>query len=147
MDRPQTEVKDGVTVPNFEELSVNIGRFVEEAGKVTAAYLKPLEQGKADTSLADSVAEVVRTLGQVAENWFTDPQKMVEAQTRIGSEFLNLWATTLKRAQGAPVEPVARPEPKDNRFQDPEWTASPVFDFLKQAYLITTRWAEDMVEG
>ncbi len=39
------------------------------------------------------------------------------------------------------------PEPKDARFQDPEWSQNPVFDFLKQAYLITSRWAEDVVEG
>ena len=97
--------------------------------------------------MAESVAEVVRTLGQVAEHWLTDPQKVVEAQTRIGSQFLNLWATTLKRAQGAPVDPVVKPEPKDSRFQDPEWSENPVFDFLKQAYLITTRWADEVCRG
>ena len=42
---------------------------------------------------------------------------------------------------------MAKPEAKDGRFQDPEWSANPVFDFLKQAYLITSRWAEDIVEG
>ena len=41
---------------------------------------------------------------------------------------------------------MAEPEPKDNRFKDPEWSDNPVFDFLKQAYLITSRWAEDLVE-
>jgi len=147
MDNPQAEVKDAPIVPNFEELSVNIGRFVEEAGKATAAYLKPLEQGKPNTTLATTVAEVVKTLGQVAENWLVDPQKTLEAQTRIGSQFLDLWATTLRRAQGENVDPVAKPEPKDSRFQDPEWSENPVFDFLKQSYLITTRWAEEMVEG
>lgn len=147
MDSPHAEVKDAPIVPNFEELSVNIGRFVEEAGKATAAYLKPLEQGKPNTTLANTVTEVVQTLGQVAEKWMADPQKTLEAQARIGSQFLSLWATILKRAQGEAVEPVAKPEPKDNRFQDPEWSENPVFDFLKQAYLITTRWAEDLVEG
>ena len=44
---------------------------------------------------------------------------------------------------GRAAEPVAEPEPKDSRFKDPEWSENPVFDFLKQAYLITTRWAED----
>ena len=105
MDRPHTEVKDGPAVPNFEELSVNIGRFVEEAGKVTAAYLKPLEQGKTDTSVAESVAEVVKTLGQVAEHWMTDPQKVVEAQTRLGSQFLeSLGDDPEARSRRAPVD-------------------------------------------
>ena len=41
---------------------------------------------------------------------------------------------------------MAEPEPRDNRFKDPEWSENPVFDFLKQAYLISSRWAEDLVE-
>src|SRR3954451_22293272 len=98
MDNPQAEVKDAPIVPNFEELSVNIGRFVEEAGKATTAYLKPLEQGKPNTTLANTVTEVVQTLGQVAEKWMADPHKTLEAQARIGSQFLTLWATILKRA-------------------------------------------------
>jgi len=48
--------------------------------------------------------------------------------------------------QGEEPKPVAQPEPKDNRFRDPEWSENPVFDFLKQAYLITSQWAEEMVE-
>ena len=47
---------------------------------------------------------------------------------------------------GEEVPPVAEPEPGDNRFKDPEWTANPYFDFWKQAYLITTRWAEDLLD-
>ena len=76
-----------------------------------------------------------------------DPQRVVEAQSRLGAQFLELWASTLRRAQGDGADAVAEPEPKDARFQDPEWSKNPIFDFLKQAYLITSRWAEDVVEG
>jgi polyhydroxyalkanoate synthase len=147
MERLPSEGKEAAPVPNFEELSRNMARFVEEAGKATAAYLKPIEQRRAKTGLADEVAEVVKTLGHVAESWLIDPQKAMEAQRRLGSQFFSLWTSTLKRVQGEPTESVAAPEPKDNRFIDPEWSENPVFDFLKQAYLITTRWAEDLVEG
>ena len=41
---------------------------------------------------------------------------------------------------------MAEPEPGDNRFNDPEWSRNPYFDFWKQAYLITTRWLEDMLD-
>ena len=76
-----------------------------------------------------------------------DPQKTLEAQTKLGTQFLDLWTSTLKRAQGETSDPVAKPGARDARFQDPEWSHNPVFDFLKQAYLITSRWAEDVVEG
>ncbi|HEX2136409.1 MAG TPA: class I poly(R)-hydroxyalkanoic acid synthase [Microvirga sp.] len=146
MDRPKSIGEISTRAPDVEELSRNMARLVEEAGKAAAAYLKPLDGNGAGNGRAEEVAQVVRTLGQVAESWLSDPQKTFEAQTRLGTKFLDLWASTLRRAQGEPVEPVARPEPKDARFADPEWSRNPVFDFIKQAYLITSRWAEEMVE-
>jgi polyhydroxyalkanoate synthase subunit PhaC len=145
MDRPSSG-EISTKAPDFEELSRNIARFVEEAGKATAAYLKPLEQQKANSGVADEVGQMVKTLGHVAEAWLADPQKTIEAQAKLGTQFFDLWASTLKRVQGDHVAPVAQPEPKDGRFADPEWSQNPVFDFLKQAYLIITRWAEEMVE-
>jgi polyhydroxyalkanoate synthase subunit PhaC len=145
LERGQQDTTSQLPVLDFEALSRNMAQFVEEAGKATAAYLKPLDERRG-SGLADEVGEMVKTLGQVAENWLTDPQKAIEAQTRLGSDFLNLWAGTLKRMQGQQAQPVATPDPKDNRFRDPEWTDNPVFDFLKQAYLVTTRWAEALVD-
>ena len=39
------------------------------------------------------------------------------------------------------------PEPGDNRFKDPDWSNGQFFDFWKQAYLITSRWAEDVTRN
>jgi polyhydroxyalkanoate synthase len=133
-------------VPDFGALSQNMTRFVEEAGRAAAAYLKPIEERSANTGLADGVGEVVKTLGQVAEKWMIDPQKAVEAQSRLGTQFLDLWSTTLKRMQGDEAPPVAAPAPQDKRFQDPEWSKNAAFDFIKQAYLVTSHWAETMVD-
>ncbi|HRD77908.1 MAG TPA: class I poly(R)-hydroxyalkanoic acid synthase, partial [Hyphomicrobiaceae bacterium] len=44
------------------------------------------------------------------------------------------------------VKPVAVPEAGDGRFRDPEWTTNPFYDFWKQAYLITTQWADATLE-
>ena len=41
---------------------------------------------------------------------------------------------------------MAEPEPGDNRFNDPEWSRNPYFDFWKQAYLITTRWLDHVLD-
>jgi polyhydroxyalkanoate synthase len=133
-------------VPDFGALSQNMGRLIEEASRATAAYLKPIETRTANSGLGDSVSELVKTLGQVAEKWMIDPQKAVEAQSRLGTQFLDLWATTLKRMQGEEPPPVAAPAPQDKRFQDPEWSSNAAFDFLKQAYLVTSHWAETMVD-
>jgi polyhydroxyalkanoate synthase len=142
----QAAVAASVPLPDFEALSLNMGRFVEEAGKAAAAYLKPMERGEAKGGIADEVSDMVRTLGRVAEKWMADPVKAVEAQAALTTKFFDLWGATLRRAQGEEVKPIAEPEAKDPRFADPEWKENPVFDFVKQAYLVTSNWANDLVE-
>ncbi|CUA85377.1 class I poly(R)-hydroxyalkanoic acid synthase [Chelatococcus daeguensis] len=134
--------RPGTPMPDFEALSRNMAQFVEEAGRVAAAYLKPYEEGRAKGGAADEVGDIVKTLGNVAEKWMSDPQKAIEAQSALTSRFLDLWASTLKRMQGEQAEPVITPDPKDKRFADPEWEENPLFDFIKQAYLLTTDWAD-----
>ncbi len=142
----QGDAKGENTMPDFDSLSKNASDFIEKATKATAAYLRPLQDGQA-TPIAEEVGEVVRTLGQIAEKWLVDPSKTLEAQQSLTSDFLELWGRTLHRMQGEEVSPVVNPDPKDARFKAQEWQDNPMFDFLKQAYLIASRWAEHMVEG
>jgi len=130
---------------DVEEFSHNLARLIEEGGRALAAYLKPREEGRDGSELADEVNEVVKTLGHVAEYWLADPQRTVELQNRLGTAYLDLWASAVKRLAGEDTSPVATPAKSDRRFADPEWTQNQFFDFLKQAYLLTARWADKMV--
>ena len=131
---------------DVEAFSRNLARLVEEGGRALAAYLKPREQGRnADGTAADEVAEVVKTLGQVAEYWLADPQRTVELQTRLGKAYLDLWGAAVKRLAGERAPPVAAPAANDKRFTDPEWASNQFFDFLRQVYLLTTDWANKLV--
>jgi polyhydroxyalkanoate synthase len=47
---------------------------------------------------------------------------------------------------GEPADPAVAPDPKDKRFSDPEWSQNQFFDFLKQAYLLTSQWGERLVK-
>jgi polyhydroxyalkanoate synthase len=130
---------------DVEAFSRNLARVVEEGGKALAAYLKPREEGHDNREFADEVNEVAKTLGRVTQYWLADPQRTLELQTRLGKAYLDLWASAAKRLAGEPAEPVAVPAPNDKRFADPEWTSNQFFDFLKQAYLLTTQFANQMV--
>ena len=130
---------------NVEAFAHNLARMIEEGGKALAAYMKPREEGKIKSEMADDVNDVVKTVGHVAEYWLSDPKRAVELQTNLGRAYFDLWATTVKRMAGEPVAPAASPEPKDKRFADPEWSQNQFFDFLKQAYLLTAQWGERLV--
>ncbi len=130
---------------DVEEFSRNLARLIEEGGRALAAYLKPREEGRKNNGLAEEVGEVVKTLGHVAEYWLEDPQRALEAQNRLGKAYLDLWASTAKRLTGEEIVPVVTPEAGDKRFADPEWSSNQFYDFLKQAYLLSARWARQMV--
>jgi polyhydroxyalkanoate synthase len=131
---------------DLDALTRNFARLVEEGGRAVAAYLKPREDGAKKVGYSDEINDAVKTLGQVFEYWFADPQRTVEMQTRLGKGYLDLWASAARRMAGEPAEPVAVPDPRDKRFNDPEWSSNQYFDFLKQAYLVTSDWARHLVE-
>jgi len=155
MDKPVSEsAKHGgdalagaaVPVVDYEALARNIARLIEEGGKALAAYMKPREQGKIKEDLAEDVTDIVKTMGQVTEYWMADPKRALDIQTSLGRAYLDLWAGAVRRLAGEAAPPVVAPDPKDKRFADPEWSQNQFFDFLKQAYLLTSQWAERLVK-
>jgi len=132
---------------DVERFAGNLARLVEQGGKALAAYLKPREEGKARDDFADQINDAAKTLGQVLEYWVSDPQRALELQTSLGRSYLELWGATAKRMAGEEAEPVAKPDPKDKRFADPEWSSNQFYDFLKQAYLLSAQWADHLVRN
>lgn len=127
-----TAERSTAPVADVEALSRNAGLMTEQFSRALAAYAKPLEDGKPNTALAESVTEVVRTLAPWPRSGSPTPEGDGGPEL-IGGQFLALWGSTLQRMQGETVTPVALPDPKDKRFAAPEWSSNPVFDFLKQA--------------
>ncbi|WP_246682919.1 class I poly(R)-hydroxyalkanoic acid synthase [Methylobacterium sp. WL9] len=136
--------------PDLEAISRNAAALAEGFGRMSASYLAPLEgkaNGRGNANPSDEMGDITRTLGKVAETWMSDPQRAMAAQAQLSEAFMALWGSTWSRMQGEAPAPAIATDPKDKRFADPEWTTNPVFDFIKQSYLITARWAEGLVEN
>ena len=48
---------------------------------------------------------------------------------------------------GADVKPVIIPKKSGYRFRDDTWTDNQVFDFVKQSYLLTSRWLQSSINA
>ena len=125
----------------------NVMRLMEEGGKAFSTMLEKAGKQTGPFSFTSEMEEASKVLAEVAQHWMETPEKLAEAQGELMRRYTALWAATLKRMTGEESEPVAEPEPGDNRFRDPDWSRNPFFDFLKQAYLLTSHWAEDLVEN
>lgn len=85
-------------------------------------------------------------------NLWQNPGKVVERQMTLWQDYMQVWEHSAKRFMGeeeAPPAPVEA-DSRDRRFKDPAWQNSALFEFIKQAYLVTARWMQETaseVEG
>ena len=92
-------------------------------------------------------AAPARAFGAFATHMMTHPAELIAAQQKAAADWMQLWQNSAARLAGASPEPLAAPERGDRRFSDPAWSEDPVFDYLKQAYLLTARRAVELVQG
>ncbi|MDE1990645.1 MAG: alpha/beta fold hydrolase, partial [Betaproteobacteria bacterium] len=88
----------------------------------------------------------LRDLAQAAAK---DAPRWQELQARYYERQAALWMNTLSRAAGkdpdaGSAEAAAQPV-MDRRFSAPEWAEAPLFDYLRQSYLLTAQWLEEAV--
>lgn len=87
-----------------------------------------------------------QTFMQYAMKLAENPIQMLEAQADLWAQYSTLWQNTLQRMTGNEAEPVATPDAGDRRFKDAEWSNNIIFDYIKQSYLLTSRWLVDQTE-
>jgi polyhydroxyalkanoate synthase len=82
---------------------------------------------------------------ELTAKMMADPGKLIEAQTNLWRGYMDLWRNTTLRLMGHEVTPVVEPDKSDRRFKDEAWSEHAVFDFLKQSYLLTSKWLQSTV--
>jgi polyhydroxyalkanoate synthase len=69
-------------------------------------------------------------------NFFADPAKLARQQMEMWSEGLAIWQRALGGHSGDP-ELEAKAD-KDKRFNAPQWRDNPLFDMVRQSYLLVS---------
>ena len=134
-----------------ETVSDAMSAFSGEIGKLAAGYQQAMTQwmnawgansnGHASTGTSGNGKSNVAEEHASAPSF--DSAKVLENQMELMREYQELWVATTQRMMNRQAEaaaPVIKPEAGDNRFRDPAWSENPIFDFIKQSYLINSRW-------
>jgi polyhydroxyalkanoate synthase len=128
----------------LEELSLNLARAAMTAqGALTEAALRNADRPAA---LTPDPFHIGAALGEVMGGLATQPDRLLRAQADLFSRYMDLWRVAASRAVGEAADPAAAPAPGDKRFSDPDWSDNPMFDIVKQSYLITSNWLNDLVK-
>ncbi|CAN7224942.1 class I poly(R)-hydroxyalkanoic acid synthase [Phenylobacterium sp. LjRoot225] len=75
------------------------------------------------------------------------PERLMRAQANLFDSYMDLWQSATRKMAGETVEPVVAPAKGDKRFAAPEWQDNPVFDVIKQSYLLSSNWMNELVAG
>jgi polyhydroxyalkanoate synthase len=130
----------------LETLSRNLARAALTAqGAFAGAALR---QADKPPSMNTDPFGAGPAMGEVLNALAAQPDKLMQAQADLFSRYMELWQSTARRvAAGEEVAPVVTPLPGDRRFNDPEWEKNPLFDVIKQSYLLSSNWLNDLVSG
>lgn len=127
----------------MERLSLNLAKAAITAqGAIAEAALRTAENPSA---LSPDPLNLGPAFSDVLGSLAAQPDKLLRAQAQLLSGYMELWQATAQRMAGDTPGPVVRPAPGDKRFVDPEWQENPLFDVMKQSYLLTANWLNGLV--
>ncbi|HEV2817834.1 MAG TPA: alpha/beta fold hydrolase [Allosphingosinicella sp.] len=122
-----------------------------DPAELAAAWTRVVENGlramqaRPAASFAFDPTAPARAMFEFQTQLWSNPMAVLQASQAAASEWMELWSAAARRAAGAEVAPVIEPARGDRRFGDPAWSEDPAFDYLKQAYLLASRQAADLV--
>lgn len=77
---------------------------------------------------------------ELATRSLEDPTVWIKAIADYQQAQMNLW----RNIWSGSSEQVAQPSAGDRRFQNEEWSKNPIFDYIKQSYLLSSKMLTEM---
>lgn len=135
--------------PSAEEFnpisfSQQMGEILERLQPLFTHYIQ--KQGHEDLlSRSFSPVEFQTMIMDYWGNVLQKPQKLIDINLEYAQNMFLLWQKTMHKFLGEESADVVPVDKGDRRFRDPAWQESFAFDFLRQSYLLTSKWLQSAV--
>ena len=133
------------TAPSFDPVA--LAESMASAAEKSAKLLGDFAQ-RQDLAGRNPFADELglgKAFMELAANMFANPARLAEQHIALWQQYAQLWQSSMMRAWGAQVAPVAEPAQGDKRFRHEGWQDHLLFDYIKQSYLIAARWLHENV--
>lgn len=125
----------GFDAANWQQLAANLFQATQQAQMLMLDQMVK-GGGTPDVERLDpfgamgSQAELGRALAR-------KPAQIGHAMMTLSQGWMNLFQSMATGTEA----------PKDRRFSDPEWSANPMFDFMRRAWTLNADWLESLVDS
>ena len=129
------------------DLSQNVLKAATEALELLAEQSRSASSGeKSPFSLTALMGPASEALSDLLKYYANQSEKWNREQSLLSNELSQVGKNFLEKLLGMPTTDVIDTNDKDRRFKDPLWTESPVFDTIRQGYLVISRWILRLAE-
>jgi polyhydroxyalkanoate synthase len=140
-----TQEPPGFRLPDPTVVSRTMADVAERGQRIVGDFLR--RQGGADAPPNPDPLNIGGAFLEMTARLMANPARIMQAQIGFWQDYLTLWQNTARRMMGVQVDPVIAERKGDKRFKDDAWRENEVFDFIKQSYLLSSRYFTNMVHG
>ena len=141
MSQPEKPADPAFKVPDAAVLGRGMADIAERSQRLVGEWLQRMpkeEKGADPMNIGGAFMEMTAKL-------MNNPAHLMQAQMGLWRDYMSLWQNTAQRVMGMEAKPVIDSPPGDRRFKDAAWKDTEVFDFIKQSYLLSARYVQDVV--
>ena len=89
--------------------------------------------------------DIIGSCLAVQQAWLLQPERIATIIQSLMLDISRVHERFVRTRLGCSSEPAVATIPYDERFQDPVWIHQPGFSYLKEIYLLYSRWLEDAI--
>jgi polyhydroxyalkanoate synthase subunit PhaC len=132
----------GFKLPDPSVVGRSMADIAERSQRLVGEWLKR----QSEEELSPDPLNVGRAFLEMTARLMANPAKLMQAQLGFWQDYVTLWQNTTRRIMGIEAEPVIDPSSSDKRFRDDAWKENEIFDFIKQSYLLSARFVQNVVK-
>lgn len=135
-------------IERLEQVSRNVMQTALKSQKLMSDVMRRSLEGDQSMMPQADPLHATPELLQTWENILSDPELLLQSQSDLFRGYLDLWSGATKRVLSGEESPAAiQPAAGDKRWRSKAWSDNPMFDAMKQSYLLNQRFLMGLVSG
>ena len=130
-------------LPDPALMTRTMAEVAERGQRIVGDFLRRQAE---DSSKPDPL-NIGHAFMEMTARMMANPAQLVQAQIGFWQDYLTLWSNTARRMMGGDAPAVIEEPRGDRRFKDDAWRENEVFDFIRQSYLLSSRYFTSVVQG